>query len=206
MAHKNYIEKDGIKYYSVTTLIGIIRKPELEMWRGKVGNEMAKSILDASIDFGLSFHQYAQIINSGQGHEIDMSMIPDALQNKVKWYRDWWFENIEEVILSEENIFSKKFQYQGTPDLIAKLKGIKSLAVIDFKTGNNIYRDTDYQLSAYKEAVMEDKGIKVKDRIILHLPREGEKNQAITLDPNNHLADFNGFLYARSLYLNFHKK
>ena len=206
MAHKNYIEKDGIKYYSVTTLLGIIRKPGLEVWRGKIGNEMADAIMTASAEFGRECHDYARIINQGKGHEINLDKIEPILQGKVKWYRDWWFENIEEVILSEENIFSKKFQYQGTPDLIAKLKGIKSLAVIDFKTGNNIYRDTDYQLSAYKEAVMEDKGIKVKDRIILHLPREGEKNQAITLDPNNHLADFNGFLYARSLYLNWHKK
>jgi len=204
--HKDYEDKDGIRYYSVTTMLGIIRKPELERWRGDKGNQIADQILEVAQDFGTAFHEYARIINAGKGHEIDLDEVSEGLQAKVKWYRDWYFENVEEVIMAEENIYSKKFQFKGTPDLVAKLKSIRTVAIVDYKTGNNIYRDVNYQLSAYKEGVKEYKGIAIRDRIILHLPRDKHKNKMIVLDPNTHESDFNGFLMAGQLFRNWSKK
>ena len=44
--HRFYEKEDGIRYPSITTVLGILKKEGLERWRKSVGEEVAKLVMD----------------------------------------------------------------------------------------------------------------------------------------------------------------
>jgi CRISPR/Cas system-associated exonuclease Cas4 (RecB family) len=201
--HKPFYEKNGKKYISVTTAISIIRKHFLEKWRGKLGNKVCDQILESSIQRGNLFDAYAEKIGKGHGMEINFDEIKGYMKNMVMNYRDWFFENVEKVVLIKERLYSEKYLISGEPDLIAILKGRKTPDVIDIKTGKTLGRDYELQLSGYKELAKEN-GIPVNSRILIHV--RDNKFKPVPLENANHEEDFRLFLYAKELYLGYNKK
>lgn len=205
--HQAYEEVDGIKYYSVTTVLGIIRKPFLERWRGDIGNKAADEKSQKSMAFGTMIHDYCETINKGQGHSLILEDIDDIMaRGMIAWYKDWFFENVEEVLYTEETLYSKKFQYKGKLDFIAKLKGFTGPSVIDIKTGDYMEKDYFYQLSAYKVAAKEYLNVDVRDRIVIQFKKKTAEYRMIPLDSSTHESDFAGFLLAKELYKNYNEK
>ena len=71
----------------------------------------------------------------------------------------------------EQLVYSHKYKYAGTCDLYGTvdIMGEPERALIDFKTGNNVYRESKLQLAAYSTAITEMTGRPVDRAFILHI-------------------------------------
>jgi len=74
----------------------------------------------------------------------------------------------------EKKIYSKKYGYAGTLDLICTTKKSKELCLIDWKTSKAIYDNYIYQPMAYKIAYEEETGEKIKQMKIIRIPKNGQ--------------------------------
>ena len=122
--------------------------------------------------------------------------IDEAIKNGVKAFLHWEQENKLKYLFAEKKIFSKKYNYAGTCDLIAELNG--KLSVIDFKTGSGPWYEHAIQISAYRQALQEELKMKIKERWILKVDKETGKFHAhkATL----HKEDFKCFLALLEIY------
>ena len=78
-------------------------------------------------------------------------------------------ENKVEMVMSEQTVWSEKFEFAGTLDMLAKVGG--QLAVVDWKTSKAIYPEARLQVAAYAIAVDEMGHGPVTEGLILRLPK-----------------------------------
>lgn len=189
-----YYTIDGQQFPSVTTALGIIRKPVLEWWRGEMGNEEADRIAGEAADLGTDVHGLCQDINRG------LTVCPRAdLEPILAGYQDWFNLSVEEVLAVERVVVSRRYQYAGTLDLLAVLKGDSLPTVIDIKTSRDVYPDMGLQLAGYRGALAEE-GIITGRRLILWLGKHDRAGRWKTREFTQHDADYCHFLYALSLW------
>jgi hypothetical protein len=86
----------------------------------------------------------AEVVN---GHEVD---VPEHLTSYVQGYVDLIDELGIEPVLTERPVASRKWQYCGTFDLIAKVGG--ETLLLDLKTSKTIYGSVACQVAAYANA------------------------------------------------------
>ncbi len=154
---KGYIIK-GQEYVRVTEVMSVIRKKELEVWRGNIGNEEADRILLEAQDTGTRVHLACEEILKGITTGFDIRIRDLDLQGieikMVENFQGWVNRNVKGVILLEEVVFSEKFRYAGRLDALVFLRDGKEV-LIDIKTTGAIYDEVALQLAAYKEALKE---------------------------------------------------
>jgi hypothetical protein len=185
--------------YGVTSIIGIINKPQLMYWAVNQAVDFLKNSLEPgkgydeieignilegakyahrtkskeATDLGKLFHSWAEdYINkkiAGKG-KVKMP-VNKKLQGSVKNFLDWEKEHKVKWLSSERKIYSKKYEYAGTLDAEARIDG--ELSVIDFKTSKAIYDDYFLQTASYIKAREEESGDKYKKAWILRVSKTG---------------------------------
>lgn len=86
----------------------------------------------------------------------------------IKWYK----ATKPEVVATERKVYHKILRYAGTSDLLAIIKG--RLTLVDYKSSAQVNEKLcSVQLEGYDRAY-ESHGVKIDDRLILHLSRDGE--------------------------------
>lgn len=188
-----YYRVNGRLYVSVTTALQIIRRPQLEQWRGNLGNEEADRVMNEAADFGSAVHDHCQQINLGRRIVAPLPLI--------EAYQQWFDATVKEVIHVEQAVWSDTYWYAGRCDLVAVLKGDKVPTVIDLKTSKGVWPDMALQLSAYRQAY-EEQGLKTKRRIIVHLDKINGVVKAKEFK-TGHKDDLRMFLYACELWRYF---
>lgn len=178
---------DGERLPSVTQILGAIRKPFLETWRGRLGNAECDRISRESADWGTAVHAACEAFATG---DADLTGAPGEP------YQTWFRANVRRVIGAELRVASATHRYAGTIDLVAELLD-GATVVVDLKTGTTVGDDVPMQLEAYRRALLEQEGIEASRRIVVHLPREkpGELN-VIEYPTEGHLDDWRCFLAA----------
>lgn len=101
------------------------------------------------------------------GKPVDLDAVQHALEEKnvpeglwkatykmIDGVLEFLFDFEPEVIWSEATVYSRKHEFAGTADLIARIGIGDSVlpAVIDIKTGKSIYNEVAMQLTAYARA------------------------------------------------------
>ncbi len=189
-------------YPSVTTVLSVIRKPALEQWRGKLGNEEADRQMNKAGELGTNVHDLLEAVNLGLPWCTD----DEAVARMVEAYESWFSTYIRKVLYVEKVIYDPVYRFAGRFDLVAILKHDRKPSLIDFKTGNSIWPDVPLQLAAYTETIG---GMsKIKRKIILHIDKN-EPGKIVTKDAyeinkTDHDTDYQHFLYALSLFNYFH--
>lgn len=176
--YKHQYTVSGKPVRSVTGIIGIIGKPFLVPWAAKVTTErmgelfkpgvsydeiQIKTMLDEAkrahyntktnaADIGSLVHKYLEQVIKG---EKPATLIHEEARNSAERFMDWVKKNKIEFILSEQVVYSKKYNYCGTLDFVCKING--KLMLGDIKTSNAIYKE-EYgaQMAAYKIAREEE--------------------------------------------------
>lgn len=160
---------NGVKLPSVTQILGIIRKPFLEQWRGRIGNAEADKIMRDSADFGTRCHAAAeQIATCGIAA---FEVLDTDVQTFAQTYDSWFNANVKRVLFCEARLVSTVHMVAGSVDLIAELMD-DSVAAIDLKTGSSVDEVAALQLAAYGRMALEQHGIQTNRRLILHAPRK----------------------------------
>lgn len=177
---------------------GDIESPEIdEIFLQKVFEECRfahRNKAKDAADIGTLAHNYIEAyIKHKLGIVKTKPTKPSNKQAKaaVDAYMQW--EEANEVIYleSEKKIYSQKYKYAGTLDIVAKVNG--QMAVVDLKTSTGIYPEMWLQTAAYVHAYQEELGIKMATRWIIRIGKDGVLE---TEESKDFEQDFRGFLGA----------
>ena len=175
-------ESNGVKLPSVTTITGFITLREqfeaLMKWSNFLGFKHKKymDVLNTKADFGSAVHEniHALLTNTEPNPEVisKVKSIEDIfnLRSTMKIFDIFLKDlgvDISNTIFSEESIASEKLGYVGTVDWVVKMNS--KVYLIDFKTSSTIHESMGLQLSAYRQLLLEEKGIKIDMAAILLL-------------------------------------
>jgi len=195
-----YYERDGIRYPSVTTVLGIIRRPHLEEWRGRLGNAEADRVAQEAADLGSAVHQTIARINRGERvrPRPEIRPIVDA-------YRRWRDQAVAEVLAVEETVYHTLYRYAGTLDLLVRIWGRSLPAVVDIKTSSGIYPEMGLQLAAYRAALEAEQGIRTGGGLIVRLPKDGSDRVEVRAFAD-YPRDLDAFRWALGLWRYLHEE
>lgn len=196
MAHsETYIK--GVHYPSVTQILGIIRKPFLETWRGKWGNRLCDKKLKAAGAIGTLFHSSVELLAQGVGVNTTNRRV-NAMAGRMK---EWLAEHEYQPEVAEFKVLSKKHKYSGTLDAIGYVKDFPGeLVILDWKSGAGIYPEMSLQLAAYAEAYREQTGIAIKRGLIVQVSKDKPQHKLKTKEYDLTPKLFTYFKAARLLY------
>jgi len=141
---------DGVVIPSVSQILSCVavRATPDSFWRSVSGSEM---IVDSetSANFGNALHAIAAMTVQGKKFQYDPQMEP-WVQGLQKFLKDFDFLK---PIAVEQSIYSKKYGFAGTPDLIAD--STRRWYVIDWKTSTGNMKHWKWQTAAYEQAARE---------------------------------------------------
>jgi hypothetical protein len=151
---------DGIKYPSVTTVLGLLGKGDaLIQWAVNVSLEAKdklgwKKYRDNTADIGSELHRlietYINILLKDEEPIVKL-LLKDASDNlKQMFYQFlvWENKNVTKYFESEKSIVHKDYCYAGTCDFVYLNKD-NEVCMVDIKTSNAIYPEHKTQVNAY---------------------------------------------------------
>lgn len=184
-----YTGKNGEKILSVTGVTGTIDKSNaLIPWATKLmgkylsdnflGKILTGEALEVSLkewrkekseaaDIGTAIHDWIRAKIKGEEPAIPED---DKVRNGVIAFLKWTGETKIKWLESEKIVYSKKHDYVGTLDAIAKIGGKKYL--IDYKSSKGLYPEFYLQTAGYQIAYEEEHGQSIDGRILIHLGKE----------------------------------
>lgn len=195
---KHVYTLDGKPLTGVTTILGVIAKPMLIQWSATMACDFVKDNLKAmeeleqvlkeakvahrkkketSADIGTMAHKACERWIKGESKEASLDHVPAENLEMVKTMFDhfvkWSEDNKVEFLESEVRVYSEKYWYAGTCDLVLKING--EVYIGDIKTSSGIYPEAFYQTSAYQVALQE-LGLypNVKGHVIINLKKDGK--------------------------------
>lgn len=172
-AHQRYKTSDGRPCVGVTTVLGVMNKPQLVNWANKLGldgYDVTKWV-DGLARIGTCIHYLVECNIKEQEPNLDDftgNEIATAKRSFQKW-QDWRSKNNFELINSELQLVSDSLQFGGTCDIYANVNGIAT--VLDIKTSKACYSEQRTQVVAYKELLIENK-LPVSECRIIRLGRD----------------------------------
>lgn len=126
-------------------------------WLAEHGWDEAEAIKNAAAEKGSKVHKAIEAIFEGQEVRIDSKFVNPRTEQEeeltleevdaILSFIDWFSEVKPKVICYEINVFSDKYDYAGTIDLVCEING--ELYVIDFKTSQYIWPSHRLQVSSY---------------------------------------------------------
>jgi genome maintenance exonuclease 1 len=157
---RRYVTPSGVKYPSITTVLGHFTKQAIIDWRKRVGEEEANKISAKASSRGTSLHKICEryIDNEEDYFENSMPYV-QGMFNSIRPILD---ERIGLVYMQEVPLYSDHLRLAGRVDLIAKFDGVTS--IIDFKTSSRIKEAsdiTDYYQQEAAYAVMFEERTKI---------------------------------------------
>jgi hypothetical protein len=165
------------KVPSVTTALSILNKPALVNWAANMAADSIKESLkpgvpydeleiQAIIEAGRKAH-YQRKTDAGltgtfvhkwvedyiKGNNPGMP-INQNLKDAINRFLEWKEKHQVEFLLSEQQIYSRKYNYTGTLDFICKVDD--KMYIGDLKTSTGIYPEYLVQTAAYRQARVEE--------------------------------------------------
>ena len=172
-------------YISVTNVLSIIDKPALRYWFGKQvyyamiqdPNLEEKAALSApyktSGEAKLRGTAVHSIVEAYKHTKQFINTVPEKYKGYATAFYNWVKDNDIEILEHEKTVFSEKYEFAGTLDLLVRNKQSNRMFIIDVKTGKEIYPEAFLQLSAYKQG-LEEEGITVDSIAVLLLQEKGK--------------------------------
>lgn len=192
-----YVTPEGKKFPSVTTITSQYNKKEILEWRKRVGEEKANQISTKAAGRGTKVHKLCEdYLNNNIDYAKGHMPSNVVLFKTIKPILDEYVNNIHAI---EVPLYSNHLKVAGRVDCIAEFDG--KLAVIDFKTANNLKDEEKIQnyfmqCAAYAIMYEERTGIPVP-RIAVIIAVENE-NPQVFVKKRNDFTD--GFIMYRNLY------
>jgi hypothetical protein len=173
-AHTIYRNAEGKRLVGVTTVVGLLDKPQLRVWANRIGLQGIdlNSYMDDLANVGTLAHEMIQCHFTGK--ELDTNEYSkndiDRAENAMISFLNWVDTMKIKPIFNEAKLNNNLFG--GTVDMYAEIDGKKVL--VDFKTGSGIYEEYLIQLSGYK-ILLEENGHRVDQAMIVRVGRDEEE-------------------------------
>jgi hypothetical protein len=202
MAHREKHFINGVEAPSVTQVLNVIRKPFLEVWRGKLGNTECDRIMTESQELGHRFH--GAIEAYFRGEEIDE--LPQREAEMFALFRGWAIDSKFTPLELELHLESQAHYFHGTCDVIGRFED-GPLLVGDWKTSSAISADYGMQLSAYAAMYKEQFGGEIKDGFVLRVDKKVGAKKPIEIQRFENLPKyFDAFLHCKAVFDFVNKK
>jgi hypothetical protein len=149
-----YYTKDDKYYPSVTSILQYFPKNKFfETWLKDVGHN-ADIIVKKAADEGTQVHDAIERYLLGEKiewlDESGYSKYSLDIWKMILKFHEFWTTYKPTLIESEIHLFSDKFIYAGTCDLVVEINNEKWL--LDIKTSNSLHTSYNLQLAAYAQA------------------------------------------------------
>ena len=166
-----FYDIDGKAYPSVTSVLGIKKKAELQGWREKIGENVANWEMGRAARRGKATHLLVEEYLKGKTPS-ERGVLPLGLFKLLRPYVD----QIDNIHLLETIMYSPKLTIAGQVDCVAEYNG--KLSVIDFKTANKERQESwidNYflQTTAYAQMYEETFGKNIDQIVILLASEDG---------------------------------
>ena len=166
-----FYDIDGKAYPSVTSVLGIKKKAELQGWRDKIGEDVANWEMGRAARRGKATHLLVEEYLKGKTPS-ERGVLPLGLFKLLRPYVD----QIDNIHLLETIMYSPKLTIAGQVDCVAEYNG--KLSVIDFKTANKERQESwidNYflQTTAYAQMYEETFGKSIDQIVILLASEDG---------------------------------
>ena len=177
-------------YYSSSTTIleAYPLSPFLVDWKVKQGAEEADRILKQAGIRGTAVHSGIEMLLGGaELHKESYSLDEfNRLESFTKWHKEYK----PEIISTEQRVFSEKYGYAGTLDVLCKIDGKMSIG--DWKTSANIYPHFWLQIASYAQALEEMTDIKVEQTFVCQFGAKNKNGYRFVLSGEwkDHFANF----------------
>lgn len=159
---KHIYTLNGITIPSVSTI--------MEPLNADKYSGISKATLDNAANKGTAVHDCIE-----NWIKFDFMDIPPEHQSYIDGFMNWWKKNSPKVVGSEIRMYHKLLEYGGTCDLLAYIN--ERLTLVDYKSTYVLSDMTcRIQLEAYAQALASH-GIKVEQKMILHLKKDGNAVQ-----------------------------
>ncbi len=152
MRQKYRYERDGIKFPSVTSLL-----PKRYVGFSKYNrhNSINRDVLGNKAEYGTDKHQLLKDAIDGDENEFT-KYIPEIE------------EKFGKILFREKSLFSTKYHFAGTPDIITER------AIIDFKTSMTNKKYYSLQLAGYNILTTENGILNTKKHILFTINDKGK--------------------------------
>jgi hypothetical protein len=149
-----YYTRNGNYYPSVTSILQYMPKGKFfENWLKDVGHN-ADIIVRKAADEGTQVHDAIEKYLQGEKisflNEDGYSKYSLDVWKMILKFQDFWETHKPTLVESEIHLFSDKYMFAGTCDLVLEINGEKWL--LDIKTSNSLHVSQDLQLAAYAQA------------------------------------------------------
>ena len=168
-----YTTPTGLKYPSVTTVLGHKEKPWLEDWRQSLGSTKAQKEMERCAARGTAVHEAIE-------YYLNNKEIPTKKYDKdiIKLFNQVKFQlnKINNIRAQEVPLYSDTLKVAGRVDCVGEFDG--TLAIVDFKTSNNNKNEEmvyDYflQCTAYAVMYYELFGEAIEDIVVIITVEKG---------------------------------
>lgn len=164
----------GIWYASVTTKLDVLPKdPFLDYWREKNGVESVNQVLAKAAETGSAIHGIIDDLckeYQGTGTASIMWFDENGYKkfNSVVWsavmkFVDFFNNYVDDILLSEQKMFSDVLDVSGTVDGVFMLKDGR-VALVDYKYTSVLSEKFSVQTYCYKQMVEETYNMKIDVR------------------------------------------
>lgn len=160
---------DNVNFYpSVTTILDVYPKGfGYSQWLKDVGSN-AEEVSRRAMDLGSLIHDTIDRLLSGEEIVWEEGKFDLDAWLMLNRFMEFWNMYKPEVISHEVSLCSPKLGFGGTIDLVCRIAN--QIWLIDYKTGNAIYKPYEFQISAYTEMWNEKTPeLKIERSGILHL-------------------------------------
>ncbi len=214
---------DGKRATGVTTIIGVLAKPQLISWAARMaveyvsGNkerlsyefeavlEEAKSAhtkkKEAAGEHGTDAHalveSYIKLCLPVDGTPLGYDILKEESFKSISKFVEWAQENVDHFLFSEKRMFNKDLMIAGTADFAYIGKDGKKY-MGDFKTSSGIY-GIDYwlQVAAYRMLAEAEGDLSYEGSTVVRLGKDGSFEAQSRYD---YSTDKEAFLACLTLY------
>lgn len=149
---RTYLDPEGNRYPSITTVLSILSRDSIAEWRKRVGEEEANKISYRAATRGTAVHD---IVEKYLDNELDLSKYSFDVIQSWKNLQPILDSRIGTIYEQECPLFSKYLGIAGRVDCVAEFDGVPS--IIDFKTSRKVKKKewiTNYFIQESAYAIM----------------------------------------------------
>lgn len=188
-------------YEDVASISKMSRMAWLTTMEFRLGKEKAhRKLLAKAGELGSQTHEMIEwTLHKMMGREMGA---PPKIQDKAMWaFMAWedWAKSVDlKPLLIEQVVYSRKYGFAGTLDLLAEIKG--KVTVVDWKTGKAVYDEAHLQNAAYRVAIREMRHADPVAGMMVRLPKVETDPEFEVVEAEPEAACFEAFLHVKSVW------
>lgn len=158
----------------------------------KTARKKPDKIRDDAADLGTRAHLFIDSIIHGKEPEL----VPPDIAAPIQAFKQWWRNSGIELVLGDTKVASLIHGYGGSLDALGRRQG--KFIILDWKTGNGIWKEHALQVAAYGQGFFESYGLYCQEGIIVRFgkkaPVDFETREIADLE-----SSFMAFQHAKAL-------